>query len=31
MRFVVHLRGQRITLRDWSVDDLPSLRHWLAP
>ncbi|HEY4020532.1 MAG TPA: GNAT family protein [Pseudonocardiaceae bacterium] len=28
---VLRLRGRRITLRDWSVDDLPSLRHRLAP
>jgi RimJ/RimL family protein N-acetyltransferase len=28
---VVHLRGRRIALRDWSVDDLPALREWLAP
>jgi RimJ/RimL family protein N-acetyltransferase len=28
---VVRLRGRRITLRDWSVDDLPPLRRWLAP
>ena len=27
----VRLSGRRITLRDWSVDDLPSLRRWLAP
>ncbi|HEY2697580.1 MAG TPA: GNAT family protein [Pseudonocardiaceae bacterium] len=28
---VVRLPGRLITLRDWSVDDLPPLRHWLAP
>ena len=28
---MVRLPGRRITLRDWSVADLPPLRHWLAP
>lgn len=28
---MVRLRGRRITLRDFAPDDLPSLRHWLAP
>lgn len=28
---MVHLRGRAITLRDWSLDDLPALRRWLAP
>ena len=28
---MLRLRGQRITLRDWSADDLPALREWLAP
>ena len=28
---MVRLPGPGITLRDWSVEDLPPLRHWLAP